>query len=172
MRMCCAGECLQALAVTGLFMLWVAQGRRPPQRIKGRASATCSQQVLQVRQLSQCGLVVFDKLLGDMTLYKTLLLFSFVPPRPPGHHAERDNGGGYCIFNNVAVAAHHALAHHHLSRVAIVDYDVHHGNGTQVWPDLQWNTAALVAVRPWLAPPGTSSSTAKDDIALFATHVN
>lgn len=52
--------------------------------------------------------------------------------RPPGHHAERGNGGGYCIFNNVAVAAHHALAHHDVSKIAIVDFDVHHGNGTQV----------------------------------------
>lgn len=52
--------------------------------------------------------------------------------RPPGHHAQREVGGGYCIFNNVAVAAHHALAHHQLQRVAIVDFDVHHGNGTQV----------------------------------------
>jgi acetoin utilization deacetylase AcuC-like enzyme len=52
--------------------------------------------------------------------------------RPPGHHATRSTGGGYCIFNNVAVAAAHALTHHQLQRVAIVDFDVHHGNGTQV----------------------------------------
>jgi len=77
---------------------------------------------------------VFDNLPVGIKLYNNLLVFSIVPRRPPGHHAERDNGGGYCIFNNVAVAAHHALAHHHLSRVAIVDFDVHHGNGTQVWP--------------------------------------
>ncbi|PNW87295.1 hypothetical protein CHLRE_02g116950v5 [Chlamydomonas reinhardtii] len=51
--------------------------------------------------------------------------------RPPGHHAERDHGMGFCIFNNVAVAAAHALAAHGLKRVAIVDFDVHHGNGTQ-----------------------------------------
>ena len=49
-----------------------------------------------------------------------------------GHHAERDHGMGFCIFNNVAVAAAHALAAHGLKRVAIVDFDVHHGNGTQV----------------------------------------
>ncbi|GIL69528.1 hypothetical protein Vretimale_13627 [Volvox reticuliferus] len=51
--------------------------------------------------------------------------------RPPGHHAERDKGMGFCIFNNVAVAAAHALKVHGLRRVAVVDFDVHHGNGTQ-----------------------------------------
>ncbi|KAI8475598.1 MAG: histone deacetylase [Monoraphidium minutum] len=51
--------------------------------------------------------------------------------RPPGHHAERGTGLGYCIFNNVSVAAAHAMERHGLSRVAIVDFDVHHGNGTQ-----------------------------------------
>lgn len=51
--------------------------------------------------------------------------------RPPGHHAERDLGRGFCIFNNVAVAIEWARAHHGVERVAVVDYDVHHGNGTQ-----------------------------------------
>lgn len=50
--------------------------------------------------------------------------------RPPGHHAGRNSAAGFCIFNNVAVAAAHALEHHGLSRVAIADFDVHHGNGT------------------------------------------
>lgn len=51
--------------------------------------------------------------------------------RPPGHHAERDLGRGFCIFNNIAVAIEWARAHHGVERVAVVDYDVHHGNGTQ-----------------------------------------
>lgn len=51
--------------------------------------------------------------------------------RPPGHHAERDRGMGFCIFANVSLAAMHAKAAYGLKRVAIVDYDVHHGNGTQ-----------------------------------------
>ncbi|KAG2496888.1 hypothetical protein HYH03_005287 [Edaphochlamys debaryana] len=51
--------------------------------------------------------------------------------RPPGHHAERSEGMGFCVFNNVAVAAAHALGPRGLGRVAIVDFDVHHGNGTQ-----------------------------------------
>ncbi|MBD3620316.1 MAG: histone deacetylase family protein [Chromatiales bacterium] len=56
---------------------------------------------------------------------------AFCNVRPPGHHAERDRAMGFCIFNNVAVGAAHALAAHGLERVAIVDFDVHHGNGTE-----------------------------------------
>ena len=56
---------------------------------------------------------------------------AFCAVRPPGHHAERDRAMGFCLFNNVAVGAAHALAAHGLARVAIVDFDVHHGNGTE-----------------------------------------
>ena len=56
---------------------------------------------------------------------------AFCNIRPPGHHAERARAMGFCIFNNVAVAAAHAMAHHGLKRVAIADFDVHHGNGTE-----------------------------------------
>jgi acetoin utilization deacetylase AcuC-like enzyme len=56
---------------------------------------------------------------------------AFCSVRPPGHHATRTRAMGFCIFNNVAVAARHALEHHGLERVAIIDFDVHHGNGTE-----------------------------------------
>jgi len=56
---------------------------------------------------------------------------AFCAVRPPGHHAERGRAMGFCFFNNVAVAAAHALEHHGLARVAVVDFDVHHGNGTE-----------------------------------------
>jgi acetoin utilization deacetylase AcuC-like enzyme len=56
---------------------------------------------------------------------------AFCNIRPPGHHAERGRAMGFCIFNNVAIAAAHALEHHGLSRVAVADFDVHHGNGTE-----------------------------------------
>ncbi len=56
---------------------------------------------------------------------------AFCNIRPPGHHAGRASAAGFCIFNNVAIAAAHALEHHGLQRVAIADFDVHHGNGTE-----------------------------------------
>ena len=62
---------------------------------------------------------------------------AFVATRPPGHHAEVANPMGFCFFNNAAIAARHAQAAHGAERVAIVDFDVHHGNGTQhiFWDD-------------------------------------
>jgi acetoin utilization deacetylase AcuC-like enzyme len=56
---------------------------------------------------------------------------AFCAVRPPGHHAERAQAMGFCLFNNVAVGALHARAAHGLQRIAVVDFDVHHGNGTQ-----------------------------------------
>jgi acetoin utilization deacetylase AcuC-like enzyme len=56
---------------------------------------------------------------------------AFCATRPPGHHATRHQAMGFCFFNNVAIAAKHALDRHGLNRVAVVDFDVHHGNGTE-----------------------------------------
>ena len=56
---------------------------------------------------------------------------AFCAVRPPGHHAEQDRSLGFCLFNNVAVAARYLLEAYHLNRVLILDWDVHHGNGTQ-----------------------------------------
>ncbi len=61
---------------------------------------------------------------------------AFVGCRPPGHHAETETAMGFCLFGTVAIGAKRALDHHGLTRVAIVDFDVHHGNGTQ---DLLWD---------------------------------
>lgn len=79
---------------------------------------------------------------------------AFVAMRPPGHHALRDRAMGFCFFGNVALAARHAMDTHGLSRVAIVDFDVHHGNGTQA---LLWDEARALVVTSQQMPlwPGT-----------------
>lgn len=66
----------------------------------------------------------------DLVMAETLSS-AFCITRPPGHHAERDKGMGFCIFNNIAIASEYAKKHYNLKRVAIVDFDVHHGNGTE-----------------------------------------
>jgi acetoin utilization deacetylase AcuC-like enzyme len=79
---------------------------------------------------------------------------AFVAGRPPGHHAERETAMGFCLFGTVAIGAKRALDHHGLSRVAIVDFDVHHGNGTQ---DLLWDEGRCLFVSSHQMPlyPGS-----------------
>lgn len=79
---------------------------------------------------------------------------AFVAMRPPGHHAERETPMGFCLFGNVAIGAKRALDHHGLARVAVVDFDVHHGNGTQ---DLLWAEGRALFVTSQQMPlwPGT-----------------
>lgn len=67
----------------------------------------------------------------DLVLSNLSLDAAFCNIRPPGHHAERAPAMGFCFFNNIAVGIAHALTHHHLKRVAIIDFDVHRGNGTE-----------------------------------------
>lgn len=66
---------------------------------------------------------------------------AFIASRPPGHHAEKSTAMGFCLFNNVAIAARHAQRAHGAERVAIVDWDVHHGNGTQ---DIFWDDPSVL----------------------------
>ena len=81
---------------------------------------------------------------------------AFVACRPPGHHAETATAMGFCLFGNLAIAAKRALDHHGLSRVAVVDFDVHHGNGTQ---DLLWDEARALFISSHQMPlyPGTGA---------------
>jgi acetoin utilization deacetylase AcuC-like enzyme len=79
---------------------------------------------------------------------------AFVAGRPPGHHAEGAKPMGFCLFGTVAIGAMRALDHHGLSRVAVVDFDVHHGNGTQ---DLLWDEGRCLFTSSHQMPlyPGT-----------------
>jgi acetoin utilization deacetylase AcuC-like enzyme len=82
---------------------------------------------------------------------------SFSAVRPPGHHAVRDRAMGFCLFGNVGIAAHYARKKHGLQRILIVDWDVHHGNGTQALvenePDIHF-----VSMHQWPWYPGTGAA--------------
>lgn len=82
---------------------------------------------------------------------------AFVAMRPPGHHAERTRPMGFCIYSSVAIAAKRALDLHGLDRVAVLDFDVHHGNGTQ---DVLWDDGRALFVSTHQAPlyPGTGAA--------------
>jgi acetoin utilization deacetylase AcuC-like enzyme len=93
---------------------------------------------------------------------------AFCAVRPPGHHAERDRPMGFCFVNNVAVAAMHARQAHGLRKIAVVDFDVHHGNGTQ---DIFWNEPDLFFASSHQHPhyPGTGAA---EDIGGYNNVVN
>ena len=82
---------------------------------------------------------------------------AFCAVRPPGHHALPDRAMGFCLFNNVAVGAAHARAVHGLNRVAVVDFDVHHGNGTEAmfWSD---PNSFYASTHQWPFYPGTGQA--------------
>lgn len=93
---------------------------------------------------------------------------AFAAIRPPGHHAETDTAMGFCLFGNAALAVKHALDHHGLSRVAVIDFDVHHGNGTQ---DLLWDEPRALVVTSQQMPlwPGSGKP---DETGAYDTIVN
>jgi len=83
---------------------------------------------------------------------------AFCAVRPPGHHATRTRAMGFCVFNNVAVGAMHALEQHGLDRVAIIDFDVHHGNGTEdIFSDDERVVMASIFQHPFYPYSGTEN---------------
>ncbi|MGO4573009.1 histone deacetylase family protein [Microvirga sp. 2TAF3] len=93
---------------------------------------------------------------------------AFVAMRPPGHHAERTRAMGFCFFNNAAIAARHAQRRYGIERVAILDWDVHHGNGTQ---DIFWNDPSVMYCSTHEMPlyPGTGAASEQGE---YGTIVN
>lgn len=100
-------------------------------------------------------------------IYAAAARNAFVAARPPGHHAPPDRAMGFCLFNSAAIAAMHARAAHGAHRIAVVDFDVHHGNGTEAafWHD---EHAFYASSHEWPQYPGTGRTTdrgAFDNIA-------
>lgn len=93
---------------------------------------------------------------------------AFCAVRPPGHHAEHERAMGFCFFGTVSIGALHAIHEHGLKRVAIVDFDVHHGNGTQ---DLLWNERRIRFFSTHQMPlyPGTGAA---DEVGAYGQIVN
>ena len=89
----------------------------------------------------------------------------FALARPPGHHALSNAAMGFCIFNNVAIAARHLQAENGVGRIAIIDWDVHHGNGTQAifWDD---PTVLFVSLHEWPFYPGTGGPAEQSETTL------
>ena len=87
---------------------------------------------------------------------------AFCAVRPPGHHAEADRPMGFCLFNNIAVGAWHARAVHGIQRIAVIDFDVHHGNGTQ---DIFESDPGLfyASLHQWPLYPGTGAADERGD---------
>lgn len=82
---------------------------------------------------------------------------AFCAVRPPGHHAERDHGMGFCLFNNVAITARYLQKEQGLAKIAIIDWDVHHGNGTQ-WAFYEDPTVFYASVHQYPFYPGTGAA--------------
>ena len=84
----------------------------------------------------------------------------FCPVRPPGHHAEKNKAMGFCIYNNVAVGAHYLIEKYKLNKIAIIDFDVHHGNGTQ---DIFYNNEKVlyISIHQYPFYPGTGANNEK-----------
>jgi acetoin utilization deacetylase AcuC-like enzyme len=96
---------------------------------------------------------------------------AFALPRPPGHHSTPNRSMGFCLFNNVAIAARYLLSTHGLSRIAIIDFDVHHGNGTQI----AFNTDPRVlfaSIHQYPFYPGTGHEEETGSAEAMGTKIN
>src|SRR3989339_2266553 len=107
----------------------------------------------------------------DLVMNKKFL-HTFCLLRPPGHHAESNRPMGFCLFNNVAIGAKYAIKKYHLDRIAIIDWDVHHGNGTQ---DAFYDDPSVMYFSmhryPFYPGTGAEEETGKDSGAGFTINI-
>ena len=121
-------------------------------------TSICDSSTLAARAAVGCALSAVDAVL------RKTVSNAFCVVRPPGHHASAARGMGFCLFNTVAVAARYAQKQHGVERVAIIDWDVHHGNGTQ---DIFYEDGSVLFFSthqsPWYPGTGAASETGKGD---------
>jgi acetoin utilization deacetylase AcuC-like enzyme len=117
-------------------------------------TAVCERSWDAAKRAAGCALAAVDAVMSGKAAN------AFCAVRPPGHHASADRGMGFCVVNNVAVAARHAQQRHGIERVLIVDWDVHHGNGTQ---DIFYEDGSVFFCSthqwPWYPGTGRASET-------------
>ena len=91
---------------------------------------------------------------------------AFCAVRPPGHHAEKNKAMGFCIYNNVAVGANYLIEKYQYNKVAIIDFDVHHGNGTQ---DIFYDNKKVLYISTHQYPyyPGSGSEKKQESLIIF-----
>ncbi len=113
----------------GWLVLRVKEGEVDPEVQLDPDTAMMQHTWIAARRAAGAGIAAVDRVLDEKAKGNKSRAFCAV--RPPGHHALRDGAMGFCVLGNIAIAAHHALNNWGLKRVVIVDFDVHHGNGTE-----------------------------------------
>jgi len=125
--------------------------QNPPAVLDGGDTIMTEKSLEAARRAAGAAVMGIDAILQG----KFYTVFALV--RPPGHHAEYDHAMGFCIFNNIAIAAHYAIEHYGVKRVFILDWDVHHGNGTQ--HSFEWRADVFFcSIHQWPLFPGTGSA--------------
>jgi len=129
---------LESVAVERAELRWIQNIHAPEYIERARAACSGGASFLDVSDVGVCERSFDIALLAAGSLMSVAdkvvagqLDNGFVMARPPGHHAERDMALGFCLFNNVAVTARYLQQHHGLDKIMVLDWDVHHGNGTQ-----------------------------------------
>ncbi|MBM4313349.1 MAG: histone deacetylase [Deltaproteobacteria bacterium] len=127
--------------------------------------------VKQARDPSICWLAVAGAMTGVDAVFQGKVRNAFCAVRPPGHHAENRGEFGFCFFGNVAIAAKYALEKYKIERVLVVDWDYHHGNGTE-WAFYSDPSVMFFSTHKLMAFPGTGSPDRKGEGKKIGLNIN